>query len=413
MRIAIVTAGFPGLSNTFILNLITGLIDAGADVDIFSFGLKFDAERTHPDVLAYDLMKRTCSLPDFPGTRSGAVVALAGEVLRHGYRNPSTVARLLNPGAYGRGESAMLSAYYQLQLADRAPYDVVHCQFGTLANRVIDMGQGPFFTGSLVTSFRGFDISRRAYTKDRHTYAQLFRKGDLFLPTCNMFRDRLIELGCPPAKIRVYASSIKCDRFPFRARTLPDTGPLRLVTVGRLVEKKGIEYAIRAVAAFARQYPHLEYHIAGDGPLREPLAKLVAELEMERHIIFAGDVVQDEVIRLLDQSHIFLLPNITASDGNQEGQTNAVKEAMAMGLMTIAGDSGGNPELVDHDRTGWLVPEKDVAAIVERLENIIPRHAEWPDIGRAARLHIETHYDAAPQAAKLLQLYEETLTLRR
>ena len=122
-------------------------------------------------------------------------------------------------------------------------------------------------------------------------------------------------------------------QYSYQARTYPNHGKIRIVTVGRLTEKKGIAYSIRAVAELVRKYPDkVSYQIVGDGDLRPDLEKLIHELRMEECIELLGWKTQDELRTIYRKSHIFVLSSVTASDGDQEGQGLVIQEAQAMGL---------------------------------------------------------------------------------
>lgn len=151
----------------------------------------------------------------------------------------------------------------------RGPHDIIHCQFGTLG-QLGGMLRNLYSPGAkLITSFRGYDISQRLRKYGDAVYRRLFDVGDLFLPNCDYFKERLIKLGCDEAKILVLHSGIDCHRFVFTPRYPHVNRPVRIVTTGRLTGKKGIEYGIRAVARLLKAGRNIRYDIIGDGPLKE------------------------------------------------------------------------------------------------------------------------------------------------
>lgn len=183
-----------------------------------------------------------------------------------------------------------------------------------------------------------------------------------------------------------------------------------IATTGRLVEKKGIEYSIRAVASLAKDYPNLEYNIIGDGDLREYFQQLIQELNIGHIVKLLGWRQQQQIIEILDNSQIFIAPSVTAKDGNQDAPVNTLKEAMAMGLPVIATDHGGIPELVEDGFSGFLVPERDAAAIAEKLSYLIEHPENWVAMGKAGREYVEKHYDMEKLNAKLIEIYQQVLT---
>ncbi len=417
MKIAMVVGRFPVLSESFILNQITGLLDRGHQVDIYALdGLSQDSLR-HPSVDQYQLLRRTYASRVVPANYWHRLWGAFIFLLTQGYRNPGLCLRALNVTCYGKRALSLRLLYGVMGLLDQPAYDVVHCQFGVYAMQGIsptdpgglllrDLGA---LRGKLVTTFRGFDISWYvSYYSDR-VYAELFERGELFLANCEFFRQRAMALGCPPERIQVLRSGIDVKKFAFRPRTLPSEGKLRVVTVGRLVEKKGIEYGIRAIAALGAERSQLEYWIIGDGPLRSSLSALIETLNLGDTVQLLGWKNQAELITLLDQAHLLIAPSVTASNGDQDAPVNTLKEAMAMGLPVIATAHGGIPELVEDGVSGFLVPEQDAGAIAAKLRHLIQHPEIWPLLGQAGRHQVETQYEIETLNDTLVSLYHQLI----
>jgi colanic acid/amylovoran biosynthesis glycosyltransferase len=104
---------------------------------------------------------------------------------------------------------------------------------------------------------------------------------------------------------------------------------------------------------------------------------------------------------------------VTAEDGDVEGQGLALQEAQASGLPVVATDHDGFPESIAPDRSGFLVPERDVDALADRLLYLVRHPAVWPEMGQAGRKHVEDHYDAGSLNLRLVEIYEHLVTQRR
>jgi colanic acid/amylovoran biosynthesis glycosyltransferase len=109
------------------------------------------------------------------------------------------------------------------------------------------------------------------------------------------------------------------DAFAYRERTVVPGAPVRLLTVARLTEKKGIGHALRAVARVRDRFPRLRYDIVGDGPLGDGLRALSRSLGLEDRVTFHGARTEAFVRRTMREADVFLLPSVTAADGDQEG----------------------------------------------------------------------------------------------
>ena len=117
--------------------------------------------------------------------------------------------------------------------------------------------------GPMITMFHGYDISLYVQQHGPGVYKHLFARGDLFTCPSEFVRKRLITAGCPAEKVQRFKLGTDLQRFSFKERTLDSSGAIRLVTVARLTEKKGLEYSIRAVAKLSQRFAKLEYNIIG------------------------------------------------------------------------------------------------------------------------------------------------------
>ena len=231
MKIAFVVGSFPALSETFILNQITGLIDRGHSVDIYASGPR-DDPKCHPDVERYGLIGRTFYMtpPMSERLRDFASRATADPMQIWG-----ALRRRLQPSA----PPAYFSGSVPLRSVPACDYDIVHCHFGELGLVALREREAGRLGGKLLTTFYGADLTQFLVREGNDAYAELFTEGDAFLPICDYFRSRLIELGCPPDRIRKQTVGIDPIRFPFAPRSLRAGDPVRMVSIARLVEKKG------------------------------------------------------------------------------------------------------------------------------------------------------------------------------
>jgi colanic acid/amylovoran biosynthesis glycosyltransferase len=242
-----------------------------------------------------------------------------------------------------------------------------------------------------MTIFHGNDVGNPAHDGTLDRYAPLFDYGACQLTVNRMFRRMLVEAGAPEQRVAVHHMGIDCEDIPYRQRDLGD-GSLELISVCRLVEKKGIAVALRAMAAFAAARPAVDWHysIVGDGPLLPALRALAGEFGLGDRVRFHGALPHGAVKERLARAHVFLLPSVTAADGDVEGVPVALMEAMAAGLIVLSSFHSGIPELVEDRRSGFLAPEKDAAGLAAHLQWVVDNPAAWPAISMAARMRIDT-----------------------
>ena len=131
--------------------------------------------------------------------------------------------------------------------------------------------------------------------------------------------------------------------------------------IARLVEKKGLEYSIKAVADLVGQFPKLEYTIVGDGYLRQDLSLLIERLNLQKNVKLVGWKTQEEIRRFFAKSHIFVLASVLSSDGDFEVRAWCSRGA-AMGLPVVCTNHNGFSESIIDGQSGFLVPERDADA---------------------------------------------------
>jgi colanic acid/amylovoran biosynthesis glycosyltransferase len=217
----------------------------------------------------------------------------------------------------------------------------------------------------------------------------------------------LIELGCDERKVIVHRAGVDTARFEYRPRTRHIDGPVRLLTIARLVEIKGINYAIQAVANALKRGQDLQYKIAGDGPLRNSLEGLIEKLGVGDKIKLLGWQDQEGAIGLLRKADILLAPSVTGGDGNQEGIPVVLMEALAQGIPVITTRHSGIPELVRDEEFGLLVPERDPDALAEKLQYLIEHPERWAEMGRKGREQVEEHFNIDKLNDRLVEIYRE------
>jgi colanic acid/amylovoran biosynthesis glycosyltransferase len=184
---------------------------------------------------------------------------------------------------------------------------------------------------------------------------------------------------------------------------------VRVITTARLIEKKGIQYAIRAVALAAKVHENIKYLIVGDGPMKSELHQLIHRLHLDPIVELVGQKDQRELIEILKASDIFIAPSITAEDGDEDAPVNTLKEAMAIGLPVIGTRHGGIPETVQDNLTGFLVPERDEKAIADKLLYLLEHPRRWSEMARAGRAYVERHYNLRTLNDQLVEIYRDVL----
>lgn len=408
MKIAFLVFQFPSLSQTFVLNQITGLIDRGHDVEIFASNAGRDT-KVHQDVVKYDLLKRTHYRITVPVKRFSRLVKGIVLFLKYFPKHSAAILNSLNFFKYGKKAASLYLLFQIVPFLNKGPFDIIHCHFGQNGNLAVLLREAGVLSGKIITTFHGFDITSYIKKNGKQIYKNLFAKGDLFQPISKRWEKRLVDLGCKKEKISVHRMGIDLDKIRFSPYSDNKNGSVKIVSVARLVEKKGIHFGIQAIANLTKNYPNIEYSIIGDGPLKEDLQDLVNQLKLSQKIRFMGWMNQEETFEIMQRSDIFLAPSVTSKTGEQEGIPVVLMEAMAHGLPVVSTYHSGIPELVMNNKTGFLVDEKDSDALAKKLEVLISNPEILKKFGIEGRKAVEKDYNIQLLNDNLAKTYHELI----
>jgi colanic acid/amylovoran biosynthesis glycosyltransferase len=309
------------------------------------------------------------------------------------------------PAIVYRGEYRSLE-----QVLRRHSIDVLHVYFGHTGVHLLPFLQ--HWDRPSIVSFHGMDIQPR---KEDPTYVDRLRQvlqiATLVLARSQSLQDKLLAYGCPVEKLRLNRTSIPLEQFPVHPRVVPQHGAWRLVQACRLIDKKGLDDALHAFAQFLELAPAAHFTIAGEGPLLQPLTQLRDQLGLQGHVTFAGFLSGADLVRLYQQSHLFIHPSRTTADGNMEGIPNSMIEAMCTGLPVVATLHGGIPEAVKHGHTGLLVPERSAPELFGALRQLLLAPGKWQQFSSAAATDMRAQFALDRNIAALEACYDEAVQL--
>lgn len=212
-------------------------------------------------------------------------------------------------------------------------------------------------------------------------------------------------------RLHLVRNGLELARFPYRdPRSVGTT--VRVAAVGRLVEKKGFQHLLPALASLIRSGVRADVRIAGTGMMAEELLTGLEDLGLSRRVRMLGPQTQDQIHELLDWADVFVAPCVVGSDGNADGIPTVLLEAMATGTPCISTAVTGIPEVIRDGSTGVLVEPGNPAALAEAIRRITSPATDRILLARNARALIEREYDAGRQAAALRRLSLQPLPQR-
>ncbi len=380
---------FPKLSHSFVLNEIHYLVQNGHNVAVFSLN-EPDTDVEHDELNNIDIQLAYADEPSVTSVPQTLIQSvLDGRVsyepfFRHPRRRFGT--RFLTKQC--------------LDFVETLPYDIdhVHSHFARW-NKI---------PAALVADAVGATSSLTTHAYDLYASPD----EDALKTTCDAFdsvftiseyNKRFIDAEIDPdAAVEVVRMGIRTEKFqPTETPNEP-----RLLTIARFVEKKGIEYALHAVAAVVEDYPELDYRIIGSGTRRQRYEEIIAEEGIEDNVTFLGSVSDEQLIDELDRAKAFLLPCIVAKDGDRDGIPVVLMEAMAMKTPPITTNVSGIPELVVDSDTGLLANPRDVDTIADSLREVLTNDDSLSGITNRARKKVKQKFDIQDQGHRLESYFE-------
>lgn len=259
----------------------------------------------------------------------------------------------------------------------------------------------------LVVTLHGYDVSSsdESFKNSSAGFFYLRRRRELwkhthtFLCVSEFIREKALKRGFPAEKLRVHYTGVNCDYFSRSDQ--PRDGSI--LFAGRLVEKKGCQYLLDAMADVRKVIPGASLTVIGDGPLRDSLKARAAQLNLP--VRFLGAVPLDEVRACMSRASIFCVPSLRADNGDSEGFGMVFAEAQAMGTPVVSFHHGGIPEAVEDGRTGLLVPERDVRALAAAILRLLGDDDLWDSFSVRGAARILEKYSLEHQTRLLEDLY--------
>lgn len=224
--------------------------------------------------------------------------------------------------------------------------------------------------------------------------------------------DKIVAVSDDAAQLCIEADGVRSHKVAriWNGIDIEDfkyTGPVKTpvaISVARLSAEKDFPTLLRAMAIAVKQVPDLVLNLVGDGPERNRLEGLSAELKLTDHVRFLGD--RADVPALLSSAGFFVTASLT------EGISLTLLEAMAVGLPVIATHVGGNSEIVDDPLTGRLVPPNDENKLAAAMVEMCRQSRHWPELGRAGRDRVQAHFEVRRMVADYEHLYRKLLSER-
>ena len=393
---------FPVLSETFVYNQVKSLVNSGLNVKVLSVNPVCDKNGELTKVFGESWRNNVKSI--LPKTN---------KVLFNFYSILGLISCIFIPKRFDLlkiyfdlvskrqffwAKDLMAQVWFAKRLDIRAKSCVSHFgNNGVILDKLISANL--IKAKNLFTIFHGYEISRYDQLRIWGKYYGSL-KGT-YLPISKHWKEKLIELGANEANIIVLHMGVNVEKFNFEDRDL--SSPLKILSVARATEKKGLKYAIEAVLNNENE---THFKLIGGGGLLNELKQKVSEHPQKHRVEFLGAQPSDVVASELKKTDLFLLPSVQDQFGDKEGIPVSLMEAMASGVLVLSTQHSGIPELVHDGKTGFLVTEKNSLEITNAI-NKIAGSTNLTNIRMLAREKIEREFNETTLKDELIKLLQK------
>jgi len=402
LKVAYIMSRFPKLTETFILNEMRAMEEAGVDVDVYPL-LRESAEVIHPEArpfverahfqpfLSAEIVKANLW---YLARRPRAYLAALWDLLSGTWRSRRYLA----------GALAFFpkSALFARQM-EKDGVNHVHAHFAS----------HPAAVAFVIQRLAGIPFSFTAHGSDIHRDKTMLDKkvaeAAFVVPISNFNRDVILE-ECGTGyeeKMIVIHCGVDTDIFRSGSPGSPKL-PLNVLCIGTLHEVKGQSYLLQACQHLRSEGLDVICHLVGDGPDRAMLQAQAAEGDLNGAVRFHGLMTRAEVAELLQTVDVVVAPSVPSRDGRREGIPVALMEALACGVPVVASRLSGIPELVIDDETGLLTPPGDDDALARAIRRLHDDFSLRTRLGTAGRAKIIQEFDLRTNAGRLANRFRET-----
>lgn len=321
----------------------------------------------------------------------------------------------LRKGAYALAPLFFMGALFTtIKLHLRYRFDIFHAHW-VVPNAPTGMVLSRITRIPLVISLHGSDVFLARKSRLLSALAKACFRHAAAITACSyQLCEGAIALGASKDQLRLVLWGADPDafdptRFPSQLALRKQLGwpdeCYVILSLGRLVKKKGVDYLIRSIPILKKKIKNILVIIAGDGPERKSLEDLTESMGVRDLVRFVGAIPWTQVAHLLHASDVFVVPSIEDDTGNLDGLPTAILEAMAAGKPIVATSVGGIPLVVSDGRTGLLVPQKDPEALAQALVRILSDNALSKNLGIFARKMVIEYLNWDRVASDFIQIY--------
>lgn len=399
MKIGYLMSRFPKLTETFIVNEVTILLNKGVEVYLYPINKETPA---YVQPRAKDLFSRVYYTALF-----SPAIFMAN--LRQIFTRPVTYTRVwlkvISQNITSLNFLLGAIAYYP-----KAVHLAKLCKKHNITHIHAHFASHPAMVAYVINQLTGISYSFTAHGSDLHKrqamLAEKYRCAEFAVMISEynkrFFIEKVGQLKFD--KLHVVRCGIDPAQFEFNAK-VKLSEPVQILCVAALREVKGHKYLVKAAQVLKDARINFQMSFVGDGPKRNELAHMISEMGLTNEVVLHGAKTSDEVAELMKNADIFVLGSYQTSSGNREGIPVVIMEAMASGTPVVASNVSGIPELVIHQKTGLLANPQDSQDFADKLRQLIEEHGLALQLAKNAAHFVTEEYDLEKNVAKLHALF--------
>lgn len=410
-KIAFIVKYFPTLSETFIINQINGLIDAGCQVAIYSY-IKLDHQISHNSLELHKLLQRVSYFIKPPESKLKRLFVFIKWVVQHlPVINWRLFFKTLNFLKYGK-EAWTLKLFFEAQwFLKNNDIEFIHAHFGMNGNRMAYLkAMGIIPNMPLVTTFHGYDLAPNEIENYSIDYAYLLKYGNAFTVNTPYLETLFKKINKNHKSCHILPVGLDTSFFK---RTHPkiEKGHFDLIFCGKLIALKGPDIAIDIVKGLHdKGYSQVRLHLIGKGELLESLQERARSYKLQDHVLFHGAVSQETFKKHLEDADVLILPGrYDAESGRAETQGLVIQEAQAMELPVVVSDVGGMKYGLKANETGFVIQEEKIEEFIAAIEKFISEPELKQRMGKLGRTLVKERYDTKILTDQLLEIYGKAI----
>jgi len=403
VKIAFLVSSFPTVTETFIVNQISDLLDRGHEVKIFAFN-RGDRAIVHDKIISYRLIEKTVYFHDFEFSKLKRFFPFLKVIITQ-FKNINFKRLSLNFHFTKDGFRTLnLRFFYKIKwILDEGDFDIFHTHFGQNGVYISEIRAKGFLARTkLVATFHGYDLTPSLLSIYRTKYKRLFQETDLLTVNTEYTKNLLRQIRTAK-NVKILPVGLDTSEFKPKER---QSDKFHLLFIGRLIFLKAPDVALEILRnLILKGFKNIKLTIIGTGELRESLIEYVKQHELETFVQITGPLSQEAVLDFMQEADILVMPGRYDEKGRAETQGLVIQEAQAMELPVIVSDAGGMKYGLIHGETGFVVKEGDIGSFVEKVEFLLYNESERIKMGRKGRQFIIDNYDSKFLGDQLEELY--------